>query len=163
MRALRVLALATSAALAAVVRSQSLGEQATVAGINGTLAGKAAPAAAASGKKARATAGQAARRNDPFTPASGSGLPLPAGAQSPASFPFQPQQAPPPPPPAPWLWRLKGFVAGRGPSVAVLEGPTGTVFVKAGDKIDDRSKVVRVSGKTLTVKFDDKTLSLSPW
>lgn len=158
------------AALAIIVASsaaaQSLSEQAAAAGVVGVLAKKAAPSGLSAAKKARAVAGKADQRLDPFAlPFAEAGAPGASKQRDPrilqsGAAPPQSAQAPQP---APWSWRLKGFVAADRNFVAVMEGPSGVVFAKVGQRLDADSRLLAIERSRVVVEVKGVKLRLSPW
>ncbi len=163
------------AALAVTGSAQTMPEQTVAAGIAGGLATRGAPNALAAAKKAKMVKEKGDKRflespmdsgrqwADPTTAPQTKGGMMPDAKMGNPGMP-QVAAAPMVAPPAPWQWRLKGLATGKGVNVAMFQAPDGrTAWVRVGDKIDDRSKVVRISSKGVVVNVDKQAVALRPW
>lgn len=136
-------------------------------------AGLVSPAQAHALQHARAAAaGRTTEANSTMPDQAKENAPAHSGVQSaPMSTPNG-QAAPtalpptPPPPPEPPKWRLEGTMVGglRAPSAMFIVEGWGEVLVHPGEKLNERTKIVSVRGKQVTMLVDGKNQArISPW
>jgi hypothetical protein len=157
------------AALAVSSYGQTLPEQTTAAGIAGGIATKAAPSGLNAAKKAKLLKQKADGRYAGM-PSDGpqwgepAAHPGKAGAAAAAKGSVEPPATPAPAPPQPWMWRLKGLATGNKGRVAAFESPDGRMtWAKVGEKLDARTKIVKIERHRVIVHIDEKAVDLRPW
>jgi hypothetical protein len=169
-----VLATASSVATSPSSQSGAPAPDATDRKVQGLgKAGLMSPAQAQALLRARAAAaGQAKEANSTMPDQAKENAPAHQGGQSAPQSPPNGQAAPavlpptPPPPPEPPKWRLEGTMVGgqSAPSAMFIIDGWGEVLVHPGEKLNERTKIMAVHGKQVTLLTDGKKLErISPW